>query len=110
MQSLWQRSACALKTACRELTSARSLSTSAPTWSVYRTPNGQLPVYSEFRNARTRELTIIRKIVGDPNLVRQTIISEFEISPNEVWVKGARVEVKGAHRRALSEWLAKKGF
>ncbi len=57
-----------------------------------------------------RELTIIRKILGDLNAVREDIIRDFNVSDAHVWVKAGRVEVKGRHKAEISKWLESKGF
>jgi hypothetical protein len=55
-------------------------------------------------------LTIIRKILGDLNAVREDIIRDFNVSDAHVWVKAGRVEVKGRHKAEISKWLESKGF
>jgi hypothetical protein len=42
-----------------------SSTTAQPKYYVSRTKSDQLPVYSEYRNGRTRVLTILRRITGD---------------------------------------------
>ncbi|CAG8765141.1 16117_t:CDS:2, partial [Acaulospora morrowiae] len=43
---------------------------------IHRTKNKSLPVYSDFRNGRSRMLTIIRKIEGDIQALRNDIRKE----------------------------------
>jgi len=79
-------------------------------WSVVRSAQGNLPVYREIRNANTRELTVIRKVLGSLEALRQSIIEDFEVDPKRVWIKQGRVEVKGRHRQEVTAWLEAKGF
>ncbi|KAF9439192.1 hypothetical protein BGZ76_009364 [Entomortierella beljakovae] len=44
---------------------------------VERTKSGQLPVYSEYKNAGSRHLTIIRKIQGNAGALRKDILSTY---------------------------------
>ena len=55
-------------------------------WQVARTEFGkQLPIYSDFRNGRTRKVTILRKIDGDVEacrvLSRSFIVATLMIVP-----------------------------
>ncbi|EKX54061.1 hypothetical protein GUITHDRAFT_100311 [Guillardia theta CCMP2712] len=79
-------------------------------WGVVRSANGNLPVYFDIRNYNSRKLTIIRKILGDPEKLRESILREFDVSVNDVAVRVGRVEVKGKRTREMREWLASKGF
>jgi len=38
-------------------------------------------------NANTRELTLIRNVLGDLEALRQSIIAEFGVDAKRVWVK-----------------------
>lgn len=55
-----------LATVSKTATSSSSVTSPLPkAYFVERTKSGQLPVYSEYKNAGTRTLTVIRKIQGN---------------------------------------------
>ena len=76
---------------------------------VSRTTKGnQIPVYTDFKNGRTRELTIVRRIEGDAavlakELYRVTGGAAMEVRPG-------RVEVAGGRAKEIKSWLAGLGF
>jgi hypothetical protein len=88
---------------------ARSHSLSAPSPQVSRTSKGnQIPVYTDFKNGRTRELTIVRRVAGDVGelareLYRVTGGAKVEVRPG-------RVEVAGGRSKEIKSWLAGLGF
>jgi large subunit ribosomal protein L49 len=75
---------------------------------ISRTHRGNLPVYSDYRNDRSRQLTIIRRLLGDVEAFK-TELSKV-VSNNEVSEKNGRVEVKGLHVDVVSTWLRRLGF
>jgi large subunit ribosomal protein L49 len=79
-------------------------------WAVVRSASGQLPVYRDIRNHNSRELTIIRKVLGDLNALRESLVREFNVDAKHVFVKAGRVEVKGRHKHEIAQWLESKGF
>lgn len=76
---------------------------------VTRTTKGnQIPVYTDFKNGRTRELTVVRRIEGDAaalakELYRVTGGAAVEVRPG-------RVEVAGGRSKEIKSWLAGLGF
>jgi len=76
---------------------------------VTRTTKGnQIPVYTDFKNGRTRELTVVRRIEGDAaalakELYRVTGGAAVEVRPG-------RVEVAGGRAKEIKSWLAGLGF
>ena len=138
----WLRQAAPITLQPQGLAAARAMSTGAISlspskWAVVRSASGQLPVYRDIRNANSREITVIRKVLGDLHALRATIVSEFQVIPRNivsqvnpsssgphslartvanqvdaknVWVKAGRVEVKGRHKREIAQWLESKGF
>ena len=82
----------------------------ASRWAVVRSASGQLPVYRDIRNHNSRELTVIRKVLGDANALRENIIRDFNVDEKHVWTKVGRVEVKGRHKAEIAKWLEGKGF
>lgn len=98
---------------------------------VARTEKGQqLPVYTDFRNGRTRVLTLVRRCSGQPQVcgtvwwracwaglsshrvVHQVLARELKkvCGHTDVEVRQGRVEVKGNYRREVKEYLAGLGF
>ncbi|KAF1336579.1 hypothetical protein FI667_g520, partial [Globisporangium splendens] len=76
---------------------------------VKRTALGlQLPVYRDYRNGRTRVLTILRRFKGDEEELR-TEMSKVCLG-KEVIVRPGRLEVVGDHVGDLKKWLTGLGF
>ncbi|BGP13069.1 hypothetical protein JCM10213_000927 [Rhodosporidiobolus nylandii] len=78
---------------------------------VPRSRFGELPVYSDIRNAGTKVLTIIRKAEGDVEALRRDL-SSFLTPAAQTYIKpqGRQIVVKGDWVRETKEWLAAKGF
>lgn len=75
---------------------------------IMRTHLGNLPVYTDFKNDRNRQVTVIRKISGNVDEFKtelQKIVSNYEI-----YEKIGRVEVKGIHSEVIKTWLRRLGF
>ncbi|GAA5971248.1 hypothetical protein JCM11641_008281 [Rhodosporidiobolus odoratus] len=92
-------------------------SPSAPKYYVPRSRFGELPVYSDVKNAGTKYLTVIRRAEGDVEALRRDL-SAF-LSPSSspsnatsFWTKpqARQVIIKGDWVRETKEWLAAKGF
>ncbi|KAI8081925.1 mitochondrial large subunit ribosomal protein-domain-containing protein [Gilbertella persicaria] len=83
---------------------------STPAYSVSRTTNKGLPVYSEYKNGGTRLLTIIRKIQGDSNALAKDITTDFPEAVVQVNATTQHVVIKGHHVNEIKEWLINKGF
>ncbi|KAF9116341.1 hypothetical protein BGX27_003334 [Mortierella sp. AM989] len=80
------------------------------TYFVERTKSGQLPVYSEFKNAGSRPLTIIRKIEGNAAALRTDMLATYprvEVRVNE---RNNQVILKGLVMDDVRQWLTAKGF
>ncbi|KAF9360791.1 hypothetical protein BGX26_007742 [Mortierella sp. AD094] len=80
------------------------------TYFVERTKSGQLPVYSEFKNAGSRPLTIIRKIQGNAGALRTDLLTTYpgaEVRLNE---RSNQVILKGLVMDDVRQWLTAKGF
>lgn len=75
---------------------------------VSRTHRGNLPVYTDFRNDRTRKITIVRRLLGDVEAFKEELAKV--VSNNEIWEKNGRVEVKGLHIDVVTTWLRRLGF
>jgi translation initiation factor 1 (eIF-1/SUI1) len=76
---------------------------------VFRTEAGkQLPVYTDYRNGRTRCMTIVRRFRGDEAELAAELSRVCDNRP--VIIRPGRVEVKGNYRGRVCEWLARLGF
>ena len=87
-------------------TAAGTAASAGPRFAVARTRNGNMPVYTEFRNGGTRQVTVVRKIVGDAQALKKEL-EAFTGSPVREYV--GRLEVKGLHSAAVKQFLAEKG-
>ena len=73
-----------------------------------RTANGNLPVYTDIRNGRTKLVTIVRKYRGDVEALAdelQTVCGGSKVTPYH-----GRLEVHGRHTAAITSWLKGLGF
>lgn len=76
---------------------------------VFRTPKGkQLPVYTDYKNGRTRCLTIVRRFRGSAEELAEELSRVCD--GNRVSIRPGRVEVKGNYRGRVAEWLQRLGF
>ncbi|KAI8606493.1 mitochondrial large subunit ribosomal protein-domain-containing protein [Dissophora ornata] len=80
------------------------------TYFVERTNSGQLPVYSEFRNAGTRSLTIIRKIQGNATALKTDLLITYPGAEVRVNERCNQVILKGMVMDDVRQWLTAKGF
>jgi large subunit ribosomal protein L49 len=72
-----------------------------------------LPVYLDIKNGGTRSLTIIRRVEGDAEALRQEIAALFpESAKNFVTVNptNKHIVIKGSYVNDIKQWLAQKGF
>ena len=67
---------------------------------------GNLPVYTDVRNS-TRKVTIIRKYAGDAEALAR---EAQRVCDQPVLMYHGRIEVKGHHRKTLTDWLLSLGF
>ena len=67
-----------------------------------------IPVYSDFKNGRTRELTIVRRVTGDTEALASELVKVT--GGARVTVRPGRVEVTGSRVPELKAWLAGLGF
>lgn len=76
---------------------------------VSRTSKGQqIPVYTDFKNGRTRQLTVIRRITGNVDALREEL--RKVTGGAAVSVRPGRVEVEGDRSKELKTWLMGLGF
>ncbi|KAF9965129.1 hypothetical protein BGZ70_005357 [Mortierella alpina] len=92
-------------------TAAAAAKSSLPrTYFVERTKAGQLPVYSEFKNAGTRPLTIIRKIQGNATALKTDLLTTYPGAEVRVNERSNQVILKGLVMDDVRQWLTAKGF
>lgn len=76
---------------------------------VFRTTKGkQIPVYTDYKNGRTRCLTLVRRFRGDENALGEEMSRVCDNKP--VTIRPGRVEVTGNYRGRVCEWLQRLGF
>lgn len=76
---------------------------------VFRTTRGkQLPVYTDYRNGRTRCLTIVRRMRGDVRALADEL--SLVCDGAAVECRPGRLQVKGNYRGRVTEWLLRLGF
>ncbi|PFH50061.1 hypothetical protein AMATHDRAFT_125960, partial [Amanita thiersii Skay4041] len=85
---------------------------------VPRNTRGNLPVYTDIRNAGSRYITLIRNVDGNAtSLAKDLAYSLFE--PNSPELQRIKVDiVRGKHlvitggdwKHQIVDWLKKKGF
>ncbi|KAG0024842.1 hypothetical protein BGZ80_003701 [Entomortierella chlamydospora] len=80
------------------------------TYFVERTKSGQLPVYSEFKNAGSRPLTIIRKIQGNARALRTDLLMIYPKADIRLNERNNQVILKGLVMDDVRQWLTAKGF
>eukprot|EP00741_Cyanophora_paradoxa_P019551 tig00021127_g18873.t1 len=75
---------------------------------IHRSDKGQIPVYRDYRNGRTRVFTILRKIEGDPKLLAKDM-SEVCYG-SFVEVRPGYLRVQGDFATEIKEWVRRLGF
>ncbi|CAG8492876.1 1400_t:CDS:2 [Diversispora eburnea] len=83
---------------------------------LHRTQFMNLPVYSDIRNGKSRVLTVIRRVEGDIQALRDDI--KREVFPNDTATRSIiginhtnnQIVIKGDHTYKMKKWLIKKGF
>ncbi|KAI7854676.1 mitochondrial large subunit ribosomal protein-domain-containing protein [Circinella umbellata] len=80
---------------------------------ISRTSNNGLPVYTDFKNGGTQHLTIIRRIEGDAEALKNEVLALFPEAPKNfarVNPVNNQVILKGVHMNEIKQWLVEKGF
>lgn len=76
---------------------------------VFRTTKAKaIPVYTDYKNGRTRCLTLVRRLRGDLPAFATEMSKVCDGRP--VTIRPGRVEVKGNYRGRVEEWLKRLGF
>lgn len=69
--------------------------------------NNNFPVYTDYKNGRTRIMTIVSKISGDIEALRADM---EKVVGNEVQIKSGKLIVQGHYRMRLKKYLLALGF
>ncbi|KAJ3177523.1 hypothetical protein HK101_010221 [Irineochytrium annulatum] len=79
-------------------------------YSIERTKNGWLPVYTDFKNGRTRVVTIIRKIRGDVRALAKAL--EAITVPENITIKplNNHIHLKGNYIASLRDYFTIRKF
>jgi large subunit ribosomal protein L49 len=88
--------------------SPRGADVSVP-FSVARTAIGQqVPVYTDYKNGRSRKLTVIRRVSGNVD----ALVEELRrvTGGAEVTARLGRVEIEGDRAKEVKTWLMAIGF
>ncbi|KAJ1626074.1 ribosomal protein L49/IMG2, partial [Pavlovales sp. CCMP2436] len=75
---------------------------------VYRSNYNELPVYHDYKNGRTRRLTLVRKYVGDTQALVRELVRVCE--QPQVYVRTGRIEIKGLHKDKVVAYFESLGF
>ncbi|KAI9499230.1 mitochondrial ribosomal protein subunit Img2 [Zychaea mexicana] len=104
-----------LRTLIQQHVTRRSYTTTATerAYFISRTANKGLPVYTDFKNGGTQQLTIIRRVEGDAEALKNEIVELFPEAPKNfarVNPVNNQVILKGVHMNEIKQWLVEKGF
>ncbi|KAJ1948198.1 mitochondrial 54S ribosomal protein img2 [Linderina macrospora] len=77
---------------------------------INRTRFQTLPVYTDIRNAGTRTLTLVRRIDGDVEALRNDLAAALEDNTVEIRKVSRQIVIRGNRINEVREWLTKKGF
>ncbi|PSR81945.1 ribosomal protein L49/IMG2, partial [Coniella lustricola] len=82
------------------------------TYTVERTASKNVPVYDDKRAGGTRRLTLIKKVVGNAQDLKNDIISDLHFNKDDVSVNPVtgHVVIKGHFQHKVSKWLEARGF
>ncbi|KAM3134138.1 hypothetical protein pb186bvf_013759 [Paramecium bursaria] len=75
---------------------------------IFRSENGNLPIYRKYFSGRENPRTVIRKIEGDIDAFTNEL--RKVCSNADVHQKIGRVEVSGSHIESVRKWLLGLGF
>eukprot|EP00162_Nutomonas_longa_P022493 comp5629_c0_seq1/m.5091 comp5629_c0_seq1/g.5091 ORF comp5629_c0_seq1/g.5091 comp5629_c0_seq1/m.5091 type:complete len:110 (-) comp5629_c0_seq1:10-339(-) len=83
----------------------------ASSYAILRSKSNNLPVYLDYKNGRTRIVTIIRNISGDSKSLWVDFSQKYpELRHMAIAIKPNAVHVKGDCRNQAHEFLLEKGF
>mmetsp|Transcript_5005 Transcript_5005/g.7424 ORF Transcript_5005/g.7424 Transcript_5005/m.7424 type:complete len:148 (+) Transcript_5005:35-478(+) len=77
-----------------------------PFW-IKRTKSGSLPVYIDYKNGRSKTVTLLRRVEGDLDAVEMELT---KITKQPVKRKVGGFEIKGNHVPIIRTWIRGIGF
>ncbi|KAJ2089830.1 mitochondrial 54S ribosomal protein img2 [Coemansia sp. RSA 986] len=77
---------------------------------VNRTRFQSLPVYVDIKNGKTRKLTLVRRIEGDIQALRNELSSFLDDGSIQIKSISNQLVIKGDRSSEVREWLTKRGF
>lgn len=78
-------------------------------FNIFRSDIGkQLPVYIDYKNGRSKTVTILRKYEGDVHALATEM--QKVCLESEVKIYNGRIEAKGNHTKRVKSWLSDLGF
>lgn len=87
-----------------------TISKDTANYDVLRTSNGALPVYTEYKNGRSRILTIIRRIEGDLHNLRDDLCKFIPSESVQIKQPQNHIVIQGNKQRSVRYWLTAIGF
>ncbi|RKP40340.1 ribosomal protein L49/IMG2, partial [Dimargaris cristalligena] len=79
-------------------------------YSVLRTTNKNLPVYTDIRNGRTRRLTLVRRIFGNTEELKNELMDYLKSKDVSIRKTTGHIWIKGDRRVDVLKFLNEKGF
>lgn len=102
------RGGAALRRAARGASSVSTNARASPSQVSRTTLGKQVPVYTEFKNGRTRRLTVVRRVTGSEAALAREL---YRVTGGAtITVHAGRVEVEGDRSKELKTWLMGLGF
>eukprot|EP00158_Paraphelidium_tribonemae_P006061 Partr_v1_DN27649_c1_g1_i2_m64959 len=89
---------------------ALAISKEQSNYAILRTRHGSLPVYTEYRNGRSRILTVVRRVEGDIESLKNDISLFVPLEIIEIKQPQNHIVIKGNVQRPLRYWMNACGF
>ena len=67
-----------------------------------------MPVYTDYRVGGMKKVTVVRKITGDINELKEELAKVVSNAPIEE--KMGRLEISGLHSEKVKLWMRRVGF
>ncbi|KUI66036.1 54S ribosomal protein img2, mitochondrial [Cytospora mali] len=79
---------------------------------VERTASRNFSVYNDTRSGGSKKQTVVKKIVGDAQALRNDITSELGFTKDCVKINPVtgHIKIKGFHADKVQKWLVARGF
>ncbi|KAJ8326172.1 hypothetical protein QVD99_002321 [Batrachochytrium dendrobatidis] len=75
-----------------------------------RKESGWLPVYSAYRNGRSRKLTLIRDVRGNTEQLKQDLSHLIPKERISIKSAGSKLEINGDYIEVVRDWLCARKF